>query len=78
VDKGTEKSCTVGTPNHRGTDLRRYDGWVEQRVTNGDMVIGHGSNEIALTGGETRIEEHLRNATRIGDNFLLTKKFTRV
>lgn len=72
VDKRIEKSCAVGTNNQTGTDLRRHGDWVEQGVTNsGIAVIGHGSNEIALSGGETRIEEHLRHAAKIGDHLPL-------
>lgn len=53
-----EESCTIGAYNQRDTDLRRRDGKVMQGVTNSSVVItGHGSSEIALTGGETPIEE---------------------
>lgn len=72
VDKRIKKSCSVGVHNQRGTGLRRHGDWVGQRATDRDIsVIGDGSNEIVLTGGETCIEEHLSHAPRIGDHLHL-------
>lgn len=72
VDKRIKKSFSVGVHNQRGTGLRRHGDWVGQRATDRDIsVIGDGSNEIVLTGGETCIEEHLSHAPRIGDHLHL-------
>lgn len=58
VDKRIEESCAIGAYSQRGTDFRRHGDSVEQGITNSSTaVVGHGSNAIALTGGETRIEE---------------------
>lgn len=75
MNKRIEESCTVGAHNQRSTDPRRHGVGVEQGVTNSSIaVIGHGSKEIALTGGETCIEEHLSHATKIGDYFPMSQE----
>lgn len=72
MDQRIKKSCTIGSHNQRGTGRRRHGNWVEQGVTNSRIaVIGHGSNEIAFTGGKTRIEKHLNHTAKIGDHLPL-------
>lgn len=41
------------------------------------MVVGHGSNETALTGGKTHIEEQLSHAAKI-DHLLFVQEVQRL